>query len=225
MAWKLRQAVIVCLGLTIFYEIGSWLCQDPFVPEILRAQEDVSPPVAAGQDTAAVDSKSRGCVVCHQGAHDPHARNSVQLGCVDCHGGDATASDKHRAHVAPRFSNVFHSSANPVRSYTVLNHERPEFIRFVNPGDLRVAHLSCGTAGCHPHETLAVKKSMMTHGCMLWGAALYNNGAVPNKWSRYGESYSMHGTPQRLQTIPLPTPQETAEKGILPYLEPLPRFQ
>ena len=34
--------------------------------------------------------------------------------------------------------------ANPVRSYTLLNHESPEFIRFVNPGDLRVAHISCG---------------------------------------------------------------------------------
>ena len=32
------------------------------------------------------------------------------------------------------------SSANPVRSYTLLNHESPEFVRFVNPGDLRVAH-------------------------------------------------------------------------------------
>ena len=226
MARKLCQAAFVCLGVALVYQTGAWLCQEPFVPVRLRAQEaEVSPSEAPGQLAAAVDNKSRGCVVCHRGAHDPHARASVQLGCVDCHGGDATASDKHKAHVAPRFPNVFHSSANPVRSYTVLNHERPEFIRFVNPGDLRVAHLSCGTAGCHPQETLAVKKSMMTHGCMLWGAALYNNGAVPNKWPSYGESYSMHGTPQRLQTIPAPTPQETAEKGILPYLEPLPRFQ
>lgn len=66
---------------------------------------------------------------------------------------------------------------------------------------------------------------MMTHGCMLWGAALYNNGAVPDKWSRYGESYSMHGVPQRLQTVPAPTAEETARKGVLPYLEPLPRFE
>ena len=26
-----------------------------------------------------------------------------------------------------------------------------------------------------------IRKSMMTHGCMLWGAALYNNGSVPSK--------------------------------------------
>ena len=73
-------------------------------------------------------------------------------------------------------TNVWRSSANPVRSYTVLNHENPEFIRFVNPSDFRVAHISCGTTNCHPRINLEVHKSMMTHGCMLWGAAVYNNG-------------------------------------------------
>ncbi len=34
---------------------------------------------------------------------------------------------------------------------------------------------------------------MMTHGAMLWEAALYNNGSIPLKQARYGESYSMHG--------------------------------
>ena len=71
-----------------------------------------------------------------------------------------------------------------MRTYTLLNHESPEFIRFVNPGDLRVAHMSCGTAGCHSAEVAQNRKSMMTHGCMLWGAALYNNGSVPYKRAR-----------------------------------------
>ena len=53
---------------------------------------------------------------------------------------------------------------------------------------------------------LEVRKGMMTHGCMLWGAALYNNGAVPAKWSRYGESYSTTGVPQRMQTVWKPVP-------------------
>jgi hypothetical protein len=35
----------------------------------------------------------------------------------------------------------------------------------------------------------------------------------------------MHGAPQRLVTVPAPTPEETATKGVLPYLDPLPRFQ
>ena len=38
-------------------------------------------------------------------------------------------------------------------------------------------------------EVLKVKTSMMTHGAMLWGAALYNNGSFPLKNARFGESY------------------------------------
>src|SRR5690606_31104387 len=117
----------------------------------------------------------------------------INLGCVDCHGGDPTTLVKELAHVMPRFPNAWVNTANPVRSYTLLNHESPEFVRFINPGDLRVAKKSCGTAGCHTSETLYVKKSMMTHGCMLWNAAAYNNGALPTKWPIVGESYSENG--------------------------------
>lgn len=172
--------------------------------------------------------KSYGCVNCHQGVHDMHDLPTVKLGCVDCHGGNPDAATKEAAHVHPCIPQGWPTSGNPVRSYTLLNHESPEFIRFVNPGDLRVAHISCGS--CHPQEVLAVKKSMMTHGCMLWGAALYNNGAVPNKASRYGESYSMCGVPQRIQTVWKPGDVElmqfeVARKGVLPFLDPLPRFE
>jgi hypothetical protein len=167
--------------------------------------------------------KSIGCINCHQGVGDMHAKSTVHLGCTDCHGGNAVASTKEQAHVHPRFPDAWRSSGNPVRSYTLLNHESPAFIRFVNPGDLRIAHISCGA--CHANEVLAVRKSMMTHGCMLWGSALYNNGAVPNKRAIYGESYSMCGVPQRLQTVPPPTEHEIEKKGVLPYLDPLPRFE
>ena len=170
-------------------------------------------------------AKSWGCLECHKDQHDPHFSKALNIGCTDCHGGNADCTTKDQAHELPRFPDAWPTAGNPIRNYTVLNHERPEFIRFMNPGDLRVAHISCGTAGCHPKETLQVKKSMMTHGCMLWGAALYNNGSVPFKWPRYGESYSMHGVPQRLQTVPPPTPEETKYKGVLPYLDPLPRYQ
>src|SRR6266404_286498 len=119
--------------------------------------------------------KSTSCVECHKDTHDPHFKDSLHIGCVDCHGGNAASFTKETAHVSPRFPEAWKTSANPVRSYALLNHENPEFIRFHNPGDLRVAHLSCGTAGCHQKEVLENRTSMMTHGCMLWSAALYNN--------------------------------------------------
>ena len=177
------------------------------------------------QTDAEVHAKSWGCVECHKDSHDPHMKSSVKLGCIDCHGGDPCTTDQAMAHEWPIFQDAWQSSAVPVRAYALLNHERPEFIRFMNPSDLRVAHLSCGMSGCHPKETLQVKKSMMTHGCMLWGAALYNNGAVPFKRPRYGESYSMNGNPQRMQTVPPPTEYEMEKKGVLPFLDPLPHFQ
>ncbi|HVC95223.1 MAG TPA: hypothetical protein VND64_16120, partial [Pirellulales bacterium] len=168
-------------------------------------------------------AKSTGCVACHQGVADMHRQETVHLGCCDCHGGNPRTHDKHKAHVYPMYPEAWANSANPVRSYTLLNHESPQFVRFVNPGDLRIAHLSCGN--CHPKEVLQVRKSMMTHGAMLWGSALYNNGSVPNKVPRYGESYSMCGAPQRLQSVPPPSEYEIVHKGIVPFLDPLPRFE
>jgi hypothetical protein len=169
--------------------------------------------------------KSQGCVHCHESTGDPHVRQTLHLGCTDCHGGNPASVDKNTAHVAPRFPDAWPPSAKPVRSYTLLNHESPEFVRFVNPGDLRVAHISCGTMGCHANEVLQNRMSMMTHGCMLWGAALYNNGAVPSKRPVFGESYSMHGNPLRLQTVPAPTDDEMQKKGVLATLDPFPRYE
>ncbi len=118
------------------------------------------------QTQADADAKSAGCILCHEKSHDPHwdgkldQKQSFFLGCVDCHGGNPNSSVKQQAHVLPRFPEAWPTAGNPVRSYTLLNHECPEFIRFVNPGDLRVAHLSCGN--CHRQEVLQNHKSMMT---------------------------------------------------------------
>jgi len=169
--------------------------------------------------------KSIGCIQCHRGSEDPHGKPTVKLGCTDCHGGNGTATVKEFAHVRPRYPDAWRTTANPVRSYTLLNHESPEFTMFVNPGDLRIAHISCGTSGCHPGEVDNNRKSMMTHGAMLWGAALYNNGAFPIKRARYGESYSMNGSPQMIVMNPPPTEDEIRTKGVLPFLMPLPKFE
>ncbi|HKB40241.1 MAG TPA: cytochrome c3 family protein, partial [Gemmataceae bacterium] len=178
------------------------------------------------------DAKSAACVNCHRGVGDMHDKNTVHLGCVDCHGSNGhldfppvKPGDYCPAAPPSRNPHVFATSANPVRSYTVLNHENADFIRFVNPADFRVAHISCGTTNCHPKEVMQNHKSMMTHGCMLWGAALYNNGGVPNKRARFGEAYGMRGEPLRLQTIPPPSEWEMKHRGVIPFLDPLIRFE
>lgn len=177
------------------------------------------------QSAEEVRRKSAGCLQCHvtTDAHSMHISPSVLLGCIDCHGGNATPDlTQRKAHVQPRNPIFWESSANPSESSVLLNHESAEFIQFVNPGDLRVADKACGT--CHGDSVAHVRSSIMRHGAMLWGAALYNNGASPEKNYRYGQAYGLDGVPLRL-TSPVPvTPEMTKEYGILPYIEPLPRF-
>ncbi len=176
------------------------------------------------QTAAEAYAKSAGCLACHKGVADPHGKETLRIGCTDCHGGDATAIEKNKAHVLPRHPQFWLSSANPVRSYTLLNNESPEFIRFVNPGDFRIAHISCGTIGCHPKEVQVNRKQIMTTGCMLWGAAAYNNGTLPVKQAVVGEAYGMHGGALRLKTYPPPS-EEEKKRGVIAQLDPLPRYE
>jgi hypothetical protein len=170
-------------------------------------------------------AKSGGCVACHQNVGDPHCKPTLRIGCTDCHGGNANCATKEQAHVPARFPHLWPGGgANPVRSYTLLNHESPDFIRFVNPGDFRIAHISCGTAGCHPKEVQTNRKQIMATGCMLWGAAAYNNGTLPSKPPIVGEAYGMNGASLMLKTHPAPTPEEQ-KRGVIAALYPLPRFE
>ena len=190
------------------------------------------------QTRESVESKSAGCLDCHTDMDSPtmHRSPSVRLGCVDCHGGKATvrlregavrgeapySEAKQRAHVQPRYPEEWKTSANPERTDTLLNRERPEYIQFINPGDLRVADKACGA--CHAAVVEQVRKSLMTTSSVFWAAAAYNNGILPNKESTLGESYSHDGVPQKVQTVPPPTEAER-QKGVLPYILPLPRWE
>ena len=176
------------------------------------------------QSQAEADQKSRGCLECHAGSEPMHASKNVVLGCTDCHGGNPTPGLKQtQAHVAPRNPVFWESSANPNDSTVLLNHESAEFIQFVNPGDLRVVEKTC--APCHAEIVHSVSHSIMRHGAMLWGAALYNNGAYPAKNYRFGQAYGLDGSPLRLNS-PVPvTPEMTDRWGILPFIDPLPRFE
>ncbi|MFZ0751932.1 MAG: hypothetical protein WAM70_21410, partial [Pyrinomonadaceae bacterium] len=108
-----------------------------------------------------------------------NGKDALGLTCTGCHGGNPAAATKEEAHVRPRYPNEWIKNGKfriPERSGPLLARESLEFVRFLNPGDLRVAAKTCGSSECHSVQTNAVSKSMMTHGAMLWGAALYNNG-------------------------------------------------
>ncbi|HVO26803.1 MAG TPA: hypothetical protein VMW56_24600 [Candidatus Margulisiibacteriota bacterium] len=191
-----------------------------------------------------VANTSRGCQSeqCHSKLELMHAVRKI--GCTNCHGGHADVTPGEAApgtpayrramdtaHVQPRFperwSDPQHpgriASADPERTYTLLNQESPEFIRFKNPGDLRVAPQTCGSVGCHPEQVSNVEKSLMTTSAMLWGGAAYNNGIVPLKRYIFGESYSRDGVPRSMRAVLPPNAADSAN-GVLPFLEPLPRW-
>ena len=213
----------LCVSVASFMAVGA----------LVRAQGSA----LSTQSQEEADRKSAGCVSCHTktDAKTMHSAASVRLGCTDCHGGDVSVratggpsskeydEAKRRAHVRPANEEIWKTSANPERSYTALLDESLDYVRFMNPGDLRAAPLACGP--CHKQEVHNVSKSMMTHSGMLYGAALYNNGVLPGKDPIVGESYGPDGKPRMLLTIPPPTPAETAQKGVLPSLVPFPRWE
>ena len=198
------------------------------------------PPAPRQQTQAQADRQSAGCMSCHTQTDSKtmHASEGVTLGCVDCHGGYADvfkpesaqegdpayrdALDK--AHVRPLYPQAwtYPSSRNPQRTYALLNDESPEFIRFINPGDYRIAREACGA--CHLDIIHAAERSLMSSAMMFWGGAAYNNGILPFKRYLIGEAYTRDGEAATLKNPVAPT-AEMADKGVLPVMYPMPAWE
>jgi hypothetical protein len=198
-------------------------------------------PAPMNQSPEMADAKSQGCRSCHTQTDNAtmHANTAINLGCTDCHGGSTEAvlpagvqrgTPEYRkvqdaAHVLPRYPSQWHypSSANPQRTYTLLNRESPEFIRFMNPSDFRVVRESCGA--CHREIIEASVRSLHATGAMFWGGASYNNGILDFKNYILGESYDRNGQGTVLKG-PLLLDQKAAfDANILPQLYPLPAWE
>lgn len=204
----------------------------------------IAPPAPAQQTVAEMMAKSDGCTSCHTASDAPtmHETPAVRLGCIDCHGGNASVQGNSQlehddpayvaardaAHVLPTLPESWHypSSANPKRSYTLLNKEAPEFVRFVNPSDYRVVREACGS--CHMDTIVAGERSIMATGAMLWGGASYNNGIVPYKNYIFGQAFTRDGEPAKLvspgETPGVLSPEQEA-RGALAEMYPLPAWQ
>src|SRR4051812_41805499 len=230
-AWTWLTTAIVLVVCALVYANAAAPQQESSARQTLSLEAN---------DPESVARRNAGCVSCHTQTDSAsmHPTSTVHIACVDCHGGNGDVSvgsgakadsreyldAKNKAHILP--SKIKETGgAVPQRVYANWLKESAEYIRFVNPGDLRVADKTCGSSGCHVNEVRKVRLSMMTHGAMLWSAALYNNGGWPYKDAHFGESYGPDGKPQRIQTWPPPTEEETRTKGILPYLEPLQRWE
>ena len=200
-------------------------------------------PLAVQKPKPAITPEA-GCESCHTATDQPtmHRNPAVVISCTDCHGGDASVKRPEgaeykgaraadylealsRAHVQPRLPREWGwpSAANPERSYTLLNRERPEYVRFVNPGDYRVARETCGN--CHMPIVQAAERSLMATGVMLWNGAAYNNGLLPFKRGVLGESHSREGRGITLRNPVAPDADALIKRGVLAELYPLPAWE
>ena len=239
MRWRSILAALAILMAVA--SVQSWASDDE---RPVKRNYITAPAAPANQTREQADAKSAGCIGCHSksDAWTMHTSPAVRLGCTDCHGGNAAvrvaaglapadpayAAARDKAHVLPRYPHEWNypSSANPKRSYTLLNKEAPEYVRFVNPGDYRAARESCGA--CHMPQIEAAERSLMASGAMLWGGAAYNNGVVPFKSYIFGEAYTRDGQPAKIVSPGSPPGTVTAQqkaRGALAALYPLPRWQ
>ncbi len=240
-AWgkRLRMGALAALALLVPVTLSASESEKPVKRHYVSA-----PAAKLGMTDAEVDADSVGCVSCHTAsdAKTMHLSNAVKLGCVSCHGGDATAiapagldpkskpyaEIRDKGHVLPKYPKTWHfpSSANPKQSYTLFNKESPEFVRFVNPSDYRVARKACGA--CHMELIEKAERSLMATGAMFFGGASYNNGILPFKNYVLGEAYTAHGEPATVKSPGDPPGQVTAaqaKRGALPILYPAPTWQ
>jgi len=141
-----------------------------WLPQVLGQQKkpanvtmaaDITPPALKTTQEEA-DRFSVGCISCHGQTDSPsmHTTNTVRIGCTQCHGGKAEVMKPNddltskaykdatkQAHVMPKQPELGKSSANAERVFAKWFKENKEFVKFVNPGDLRVAEETCGR--CH----------------------------------------------------------------------------
>ncbi|NBU59517.1 MAG: hypothetical protein EBS23_07085, partial [Betaproteobacteria bacterium] len=202
----------------------------------------MAPAAPKAQTWAEARAKSDGCMTCHTETdqHTMHANPGVVIGCTDCHGGDNSirraekgpeAERKHPAyeramslaHILPRDEHLWNGSRNPEGSYAHLNKEHAAFVRFINPGDLRVAREACGA--CHLPIIQAQERSLMSTSSMLWGGAAYNNGILPFKRYMLGEAYTQDGTAAAIVNPVKPSEDLYVFKGVLEKLYPLPAWE
>ncbi len=236
---KVRCGLLFCCMFLLVCLLWAGLTQPSTVSAESAPEEEseIVEPIKQGFNQAQVNEASAGCLDCHTKTDAPsmHKNPAVLIGCAHCHGGDANVfaaglekgtveyeAAKKQAHVQPRHPEKWPTSANPKNGYTNLLRESGDFVKFINPGDLRVARETCG--GCHSKITHAVERNLMATSAMLWGGASYNNNILPYKNYILGESYTRNGEPRELHANPEPS-EELKARGALSKLIPLPQWE
>ncbi len=115
--------------------------------------------------------KGDACQSCHVDIEPIHPESVAELTgqCVLCHGGDRDADTLEEAHVpvpadwaAIRGPDLPAAPDGFIKDFASdqLAQVDPAYLRFINPGDIRVVDETCGR--CHPDQSATLKNSIMT---------------------------------------------------------------
>ena len=152
-----------------------------------------------------VAATAESCMSCHNGsAHNdyagpgmenPHPFNgAATITCTGCHGGNGNGTDMLSSHVPPPpeigdrdfqdgnaeayFNRLTQVGLDKYANYTVddVTYSPIDYIKFINPGDLRVTTEGEGCGSCHaPHSDL-VSHSLLATSAGILSGALYAIG-------------------------------------------------
>ena len=139
------------------------------------------------------------CSACHRPLqHDGTAVGIEQahpdvdgapLSCTTCHGGDPDARAQSEAHVQPDGLATEYLRDLTSGELDGVYRDNPSYLRFVNPGDLRVAPQSCGAGGglsCHADTVERVQRSMMATFVGEMNVVRYRAGMQDTPTAVYG---------------------------------------
>ncbi len=155
---------------------------------------------SSNNENRQVAATAESCMSCHNGSsHDdysgpgmenPHPfSGAATLQCTECHGGNGQGVGQLGSHVPPPpeigdrlfqqtnatayFNRLTQTGLDTYADYTVdgVTYTSIDYLRFVNPGDLRVTTQGLGCGSCHaPHSELVSHSLLATSGGILAGA-------------------------------------------------------
>ena len=179
---------------------------------------DPEPPKAVAGDDP-------GCISCHEGIepiHDPSVLSPTE--CTLCHGGIGDAFTRSVAHVAvPSNWETIRSTGLPPAPFGFIKDFAPDqldqldpaYVRWVNPGDIRVVSQTCGV--CHPDQARTMPFSVMATNAGHYFPSLFLAGIQEDRLARVGSygvsnpdcDLSVEGAVCELTTIAPPDHDET----------------
>ncbi len=118
---------------------------------------------------------------CHNGIEQAHPE-IAQGQCTICHGGDGSKEEKETAHVAvpANWAEIRGSALPPAPNGFIKDFAPdqlaaidPNYVRFVNPGDIRALPQTCGVTDCHPDKARSLLSSVMTTNAGHYFPSLY----------------------------------------------------